>query len=233
MSDVVCEDFLPRALPTKWARIVGKPGMQALGAIGRALDSQPAEKALLTPTPERILRAFELPPENVKVIIVGQDPYPGEGHASGLAFSPHRGLKTLPPSLRNIARELHDDVAITVPPDGDLSPWVSQGVLLLNRHLTTLVGQTGAHRHLGWKAFTDSVIGGLVRSGSHCGALLWGREAQQLTPLMGPNPIVASAHPSPLSAHRGFLGSRPFSRINDYRVRAGQEKIDWSLEDKH
>jgi uracil-DNA glycosylase len=175
------------------------------------------------------MRVFDLPPEEVAVIIVGQDPYPGKGLASGLAFSVEKDVSTLPGSLRNIRKELSDDLGVSLPPHGDLSAWSRQGVLLLNRHLTTTVGKPGAHRLLGWGAFTDEVLRGVVSSHRHCVIILWGKEAAQWAKKCGDTPTIVSAHPSPLSASRGFFGSRPFSRVNTFRERAGLAPLDWSL----
>lgn len=183
----------------------------------------------MTPTGANILRAFATPPESVRAVIFGQDPYPGLAHASGLAFSVERHVTPLPPSLRNIRTEYSSDVALALPSHGDLQAWANAGVLLLNRHLTTLVGSPGAHRSLGWAGFTNHVVSVLADSSQYFVAILWGRQAQELKPLLGDTPIIESAHPSPLSAHRGFFGSRPFSRTNRYREEAGFVPIDWSL----
>ena len=223
------EEYLPSALPPRWATVVGPEGIAALTAIGRKLDASPARKALMTPAADKILRAFDTPPEAVACAIFGQDPYPGQSHASGLAFSVEPGVTPLPPSLRNIRQELRDDLGIDLPTHGDLSPWADHGVLLLNRHLTTLVGSPGAHRTLGWTAFTDAVVKGLVATGHFFVAILWGREAGELIPLLGDTPVIESAHPSPLSARHGFFGSKPFSRVNLLREDAGYTPVDWSL----
>ena len=229
MTSGSLETFFPSTLPERWAKLVGPEGVQALTDVGHALDRSPAQKAMMTPSPEVVLRAFHTPPEAVRCVIFGQDPYPGQFHASGLAFSVDTTVTVLPPSLRNIRQELQDDVDLILPAHGDLSPWAEEGVLLLNRHLTTLVGSPGAHRRLGWTHFTDAVVRGLVSTGQFFVAVLWGREAAELKPLLGNTPIVESAHPSPLSARRGFLGSRPFSAVNRLREDAGFSAIDWSL----
>ena len=229
MDQGLLEAYLPSALPSRWASVVGPEGISALSTIGRKLDSSPARKALMTPSADKILRAFDTPPEAVACAIFGQDPYPGQSHASGLAFSVERNITPLPPSLRNIRQELRDDLGLDLPPHGDVSPWASHGVLLLNRHLTTLVGSPGAHRALGWTAFTDAVVKGLVAKGHFFVAILWGREAGELKPLLGNTPVIESAHPSPLSARHGFFGSRPFSRVNRLREDAGYTPVAWSL----
>jgi uracil-DNA glycosylase len=224
------EELLPGLLPTRWARLLGEQGLSLLAEIGAALDAHPGQKALLTPRPEEILRAFDTPPGNIKAMIIGQDPYPGAGHANGLAFSLDKHVSPLPPSLLNIRLEYRDDLGLPLPPHGDLSPWAHSGVLLLNRHLTTLVGAPGAHRTLGWTRFTDLVVTRLVETGAFFVAILWGREAQELGKLTGSNPRIESAHPSPLSARLGFFGSRPFSRTNQYCEDQGLTPIDWSLD---
>ena len=231
MSHPRLEHSLPEALPERWARLLGEDALSLLASIGAEIDARPGQKALLTPNPEAILRAFDTPPQTVKAIIIGQDPYPGAGHAMGLAFSVHRQVSPLPPSLRNIRMEYRDDLGLSLPAHGDLTAWSTNGVLLLNRHLTTLVGAPGAHRTLGWARFTDLVIRSLVESGNYMVAVLWGREAQELGPLMGNNPRIESAHPSPLSARLGFYGSRPFSRTNQYLEDHGVTPIDWSVEE--
>ena len=223
------EAYLPAALPPRWAKLVGSEGVDALATVGRKLDASPAQKAMMTPAAEKVLRAFETPPETVRCVIFGQDPYPGQSHASGLAFSVEPTVNVLPPSLRNIRQELRDDLGIDLPRHGDLSSWARNGVLLLNRHLTTVVGSPGAHRTLGWTRFTDAVVNGLVTTGQFFVAVLWGREAGELKPLLGETPLLESAHPSPLSARRGFFGSAPFSAVNRIRENAGFSPIDWSL----
>lgn len=229
MGNAVLEDMLPRLLPADWGAVVGLEGLRILGVIGREIDRNPGQKALLTPQPEQILRVFDTPPEKVRVLILGQDPYPGAGHASGLAFSVEREVSPLPPSLRNIRQEYRSDLGFDVPAHGDLSEWADQGILLLNRHLTSLVGSPGAHRHLGWSRFTDLVITGLVARGQKFLSILWGREAAEITPLLLSLPHIISAHPSPLSARLGFFGSEPFSRANQLLEEMGAVGVDWSL----
>jgi uracil-DNA glycosylase len=230
MGDTALEDFLPRELPERWAVLVGDQGLEILASIGRDIDRSPGQKALLTPEPELILKAFATPPQSVRGLIVGQDPYPGAGHASGLAFSVAPTVSPLPPSLRNIRDEYRSDLGLSLPDHGDLSPWAHNGVLLLNRHLTSLVGSPGAHRHLGWSRFTDRVVEGLVTSGQEFVSILWGREAAELTPLIASLPRIESPHPSPLSARLGFFGSRPFSRANRLLEDTGHSPIDWALD---
>ena len=181
--------------------------------------------------PERsaVLRAFREPLARVRVLVVGQDPYPTPGYAMGLSFSVQPQVRPLPRSLQNIVTELRSDVGAPEPATGDLTPWAEQGVLLCNRVLTVGAGAAGSHRGLGWEAVTDRAVAALVERGGPLVAVLWGRDAQALAPLLGSVPIVASAHPSPLSARRGFFGSRPFTRVNELLVAQGGAPIDWTL----
>jgi uracil-DNA glycosylase len=230
MAGPVLSELLPRTLPERWAEVVGDEGLEILSDIGGRLDHSPAQKAMMTPLPESILQAFATPPHAIRALILGQDPYPGAGHATGLAFSVGRGVHPLPPSLRNIRDEYSRDLGLPLPAHGDLSRWTRHGVLLLNRHLTTLVGSPGAHRSLGWSRFTDLVVGGLVARNHFFIPILWGREAQELAPLLGPLPRIESAHPSPLSARLGFFGSRPFTRANRLLEERNLNPIDWGLD---
>ena len=179
------------------------------------------------PTPELVWRAFEMPIDEVRVLLLGQDPYPTPGDAVGLAFAIAPG-RPLPRSLRNIMVELGNDIP-TASHAGDLSRWAEQGVLLLNRHLTTGIGNAGSHIGLGWQDFTDAAVRALAQHhGRDLVAVLWGNQARTAQPLLGAAQIVASAHPSPLSAHRGFFGSKPFSQVNQALEKVGREPIDWS-----
>jgi uracil-DNA glycosylase len=165
----------------------------------------------------------------VRVLLVGQDPYPTPGHPVGLSFAVERGVRPLPRSLQNILVELTADTGATPPQHGDLSRWTEQGVLLLNRVLTVGPGRPGSHRGRGWEQVTDAAVRGLAARERPLVALLWGRDAQAVQPLLGSVPAVTSVHPSPLSASRGFFGSRPFSRANEMLVAQGGEPVDWSL----
>ena len=176
-----------------------------------------------------ILRAFQDPFDEVKVLIVGQDPYPTPGHAMGLSFSTRPGVRPLPRSLANIYRELNSDLGLPIPEDGDLSAWSRQGVLLLNRVLTVRPGEPASHRGKGWEQVTEAAIRALVDRRRPLVAILWGRHAQTAGRFLGDTPRIESAHPSPLSASRGFFGSRPFSRANELLVSAGSEEVDWRL----
>ncbi|MBB1041293.1 MAG: uracil-DNA glycosylase [Dietzia sp.] len=181
------------------------------------------------PEGERILRAFTQPFDDVRVLIVGQDPYPTPGHAVGLSFAVDGHVRPLPRSLVNIYREYSDDLGLPAPRHGDLSSWAGSGILLLNRVLTVTPGQPASHRRKGWEEVTGRAIEALVERGRPLVAILWGRQAQSLAPMLGDTPVIASAHPSPLSASRGFFGSRPFSRANDELHRLGVDPVDWRL----
>lgn len=181
------------------------------------------------PAKNLVMRAFERPLDEIKVLIVGQDPYPTVGHAIGLSFAVAAETKPLPRSLSNILRELGDDLGKSISREGDLTKWVDQGVFLLNRHLTTDAADAGAHADLGWGVFTDMAIRALNRKrGRNLVAILWGNQAQQLAPVLCDAQVLSSAHPSPLSARRGFFGSKPFSKANSALIAAGETAIDWS-----
>lgn len=205
--------------------------MPALAGVEKQIndlgDFLRAEPAYL-PAGNDILRAFQDPFDDVKVLIVGQDPYPTPGHAMGLSFSTHPGVRP-PRSLVNIHRELQSDLGVTPPQDGDLTPWSRQGVLLLNRVLTVRPGEAGSHRGRGWEAVTEAAIRALAARGRPLVAILWGRDAQGAARFLGDTPRIESPHPSPLSASRGFFGSRPFSRANEYLTSVGAEPVDWRL----
>lgn len=211
-----------------WARaLAGVEG--AVHAMGEFLRAEIAAGRGYLPAGEHVLRAFTRPFEQVRVLIVGQDPYPTPGHAMGLSFSVNPDVRPIPRSLQNIYRELVDDLGVPVPSSGDLSAWADAGVLLLNRSLTVQPGQPASHRGKGWEVVTDAAIRALVARGTPLVAILWGRDAQSLRPLLGSTPIIATVHPSPLSASRGFFGSKPFSRANELLVAAGGEPVDWRL----
>ena len=204
---------------------------ELLGSEHQHLDSLEASLADtpdITPQASKVMRAFEMPVNAVKVLIVGQDPYPEIGVAQGLAFAVKPGRTKLPASLRNMMTELKNDLPKTTA-TGNLHPWVDQGVLLLNRHLTARVGSPGAHAKAGWSQFTDAAIQALAKErGGHFVAMLWGSQARQLRRLLGDAPVVESAHPSPLSAYRGFFGSKPYSLCNQLLTQIGQAPIDWN-----
>lgn len=219
LSDVMAPDWAAALAPVE-------PEIRGLGEFLRAEND--AGRQYL-PAGRQVLRAFERPLADVRVLIVGQDPYPTPGHAIGLSFAVDAGVRPIPRSLANIYRELAADLGQPMPTSGDLTPWVDQGVLLLNRVLTVRAGSAGSHRGKGWERVTQCAIEALVARGGPLVAVLWGRDAQGLAPVLAQVPILASAHPSPLSAHAGFHGSRPFSRANELLQRQGAAPIDWSL----
>ena len=211
-----------------WADAL-EPVDDAITAAGEFLRAEIAAGHSYLPAGPSILRAFREPMARVRVLIVGQDPYPTPGHPMGLSFSVDAHVRPLPPSLANIFRELQDDLGIPPSPHGDLSAWAAQGVLLLNRVLTVRAGAAASHRGRGWEKVTEQAIRALVDRGGPLVAVLWGRDAQTLKPLLGEIPFIESAHPSPLSASRGFFGSRPFSRVNALLTELGAEPINWQL----
>jgi uracil-DNA glycosylase len=201
-----------------------------LREIGSFLRAETAAGRPWAPAGDHILRAFQRPRTEVRVLIVGQDPYPTPGHAVGLSFSVPPQVRPIARSLQNIFRELHADLGCSQPASGDLSVWAERGVLLLNRVLTVQLGQPGSHRGKGWEHFTEVAIRGLVEEQqSPLVAILWGKDAQSTQPFLGNVPVIASAHPSPMSADRGFFGSRPFSRANTELQAQGGTAIDWCL----
>jgi uracil-DNA glycosylase len=200
--------------------------------MGAFLRAELAAGRQYLPAGENVLRAFSRPLGQVKILIVGQDPYPTPGHPVGLCFSVASHVRPIPRSLQNIYTELHADLGIKPAASGDLTPWFAQGVLLLNRVLTVQPGRSGSHRGKGWEQVTQRAIEALVSRGGPLVAILWGRDAQSLVPMLGSVPYLASAHPSPLSAGAGFFGSRPFSRANELLAGAGGEPVDWALESK-
>lgn len=200
-----------------------------LAALGDFLRAEVAAGHGYLPAGEHVLRAFSQPFDAVRVLVVGQDPYPTPGHPIGLSFAVAPDVRPVPRSLANIYRELTADVGCPPPSNGDLTPWTRQGVLLLNRVLTVRPGASAAHRGKGWEEVTDAAIRALVARGGPLVAILWGRDAQSLAPLLGDVPRITSAHPSPMSADRGFFGSRPFSRANALLVEQGGTPVDWEL----
>lgn len=217
-----------------WAKSLA-PVQQELQTVQRFLVSETKEGRPYLPAAQNVLRAFKDPQANIKVLIVGQDPYPTPGHAIGLSFAVDRDVRPLPRSLQNIYRELHDDLGITPAKHGDLSAWSKQGVMLLNRVLTVEEGKAGSHTGKGWEAITECAIKALAEK-AHAAppqplvAVLWGNQARTLRGLLEGVAIVESAHPSPLSARRGFFGSRPFSRVNQLLAEQGAESIEWNLD---
>jgi uracil-DNA glycosylase len=211
-----------------WAEALD-PVADRIAAMGDFLRAEVAAGRRYLPAGENVLRAFKQPFAAVRVLIVGQDPYPTPGHAVGLSFSVGPDVRQLPPSLVNIFREYSDDLGYPTPANGDLTAWSERGVLLLNRVLTVQPGKPGSHRGKGWEKVTDQAVRALAARGTPLVAILWGRDAQTLVPLLGGVGLIESAHPSPYSADRGFFGSRPFSRANQLLEQQGAEPVDWKL----
>ncbi|WP_172192765.1 uracil-DNA glycosylase [Actinomyces faecalis] len=218
---------LSELVDPSWAQALA-PVEQTIHEIGNRLRQEVAAGRGYLPAGTDVLRAFTYPMQDVKVLIVGQDPYPTPGHPMGLSFSVQPGVRP-PRSLENIFTEMVSDLGVARPTSGDLTPWSRQGVMLLNRVLTVRPGSPASHRGWGWEAVTQRAIEALVARQTPLVAILWGRPAQSLTPMLGTTPIVASPHPSPLSASRGFFGSRPFSRANELLVQQGTTPVDWRL----
>lgn len=218
---------LNQLIAPDWAAALADVEPQ-IHAMGDWLRSELAAGRPYLPSGQNVLRAFTLPLEQVRVLVVGQDPYPTPGHPVGLSFSVGPDVTPLPASLRNMYKELSDDLGIAPPPNGDLSPWFTQGVLLLNRVLTVQPGSPGSHRGKGWEAITQRAIEVLAARGGPLVAVLWGRDARNLKPLLPEVPVVESAHPSPLSASAGFFGSRPYSRVNALLTEQGAAPIRWA-----
>ena len=202
-----------------------EPVAGKIGEMGKMLRK---EGNNYFPAGKDIFRAFTYPFDQVKVLIVGQDPYPTPGNAMGLSFSVKPGVP-IPKSLQNIFKELHEDLGCSLPSSGDLRPWAQQGVMLLNRVLTVSPNEAGSHRGRGWEEVTDCAISALVQRDSPLVAILWGKQAQSLRPALGETPCIESAHPSPLSASRGFFGSHPFSHTNSWLQQLGAAPINWQL----
>jgi uracil-DNA glycosylase len=211
-----------------WAAPMASQHRQ-LAALGDFLRAEQQAGRRFLPAPSRILAAFQQPFADVRVLLVGQDPYPTPGHPIGLCFSVASDVRPVPKSLQNIYREYQSDLGLPAPSNGDLTPWTRQGVMLLNRVLTVRAGEPASHRGKGWEAFTEQAIHALVRRRRPMVAILWGRDARNLKPMLGDTPVIESAHPSPLSAARGFFGSRPFSRTNALLEQLGAEPVDWRL----
>jgi uracil-DNA glycosylase len=219
LNELVCPD---------WAAALA-PVAGIITGLGQFLRAELAAGRSYLPAGQHVLRAFTRPLSAVRVLIVGQDPYPTPGHPVGLSFSVAADVRPVPRSLQNIYAELQVDLGIPPAASGDLTPWFDQGVLLLNRVLTVQPGRSGSHRGRGWEEVTARAIEALAARGGPLVAILWGRDAQSLVPMLGSVPYIASAHPSPLSARAGFFGSRPFSRANELLVRQGGEPVNWAL----
>ena len=209
--------FLPEPWQTALPNLQGKIS-DVIGGLG---------KSLVNPVQDLVLRAFKLAPSDVKVVSVGQDPYPNPDHACGLAFSVPKGVKNLPPTLINIRKELVSDLGLRISETGDLSVWGDRGVMLLNRSLTTVPGQSLAHISKGWESVTNEVISYLATKPVIF--LLWGKRAAELSPIIPLEQQICGVHPSPLSAYRGFFGSKPFSAVNLKLAELGKQTIDWTI----
>lgn len=212
-----------------WAEAL-TPVAADIAAVTARVEAERDAGVEVLPAAENVFRAFQRPLADVRVLIVGQDPYPTPGHAIGLSFAVSRDVRPLPRSLGNIYKELHADLDLPPAEHGDLSAWADQGVMMLNRVLTVKPGAAGSHRRWGWERITEHAIRVLVAREQPLVAVLWGKDAENLRPWLGATPVVVSAHPSPLSASRGFFGSRPFSAVNALLRDQGAEPIDWRVE---
>lgn len=216
--------MLSSLVPDPWKELLQDYNSQ-IDELGTKLQKQADQGERILPDKKHLFRALELKPEQVKVIIVGQDPYPNISDAIGLSFAVPPRKTGLPGSLLNIQKEIMTDIGSTTTADGDLTKWASQGVMLLNRVLTVTAGESGSHSKLGWQEITEKIV-------SHCAnlgavGLLWGSSARELAHLFSEDCLVEGVHPSPLSAHRGFLGSKPFSRVNELLENKGKTAIIW------
>ncbi|MEV4242503.1 uracil-DNA glycosylase [Streptosporangium canum] len=211
-----------------WATAL-EPVAEQIASMGDFLRKEVAEGRQYLPSGPNVLRAFQQPFDQVKVLIVGQDPYPTPGHPIGLSFSVAADVRPIPGSLRNIYKELTEDLGLPMPSNGDLTPWTEHGVLLLNRVLTVMPGKPASHRGKGWEEVTEQAIKALAARDKPMVAILWGRDARNLRPMLGDVPAIESAHPSPLSARSGFFGSRPFSRANELLEQQGTTPVEWKL----
>ena len=211
-----------------WAEALA-PVEAEIDAMDAFLRAETAAGRPWLPAEDKVYRAFGYPVDDVRVLIVGQDPYQTPGFPIGLSFAVDPHVRPLPRSLQNIYRELGNDLGLTPPEHGDLTPWAERGVMLLNRVLTVQEGVAGSHRRRGWEAVTEHAIRALVARRRPLVAILWGKQAASLRPLLDGTLVIESAHPSPLSARRGFFGSRPFSRANALLEAQGAAPVDWSL----
>jgi len=215
-------DAVPNAWQTPLVHI--RPQIEA---IGRRLDEYEIDGITINPSRQQIFAALQISPQDVRVVILGQDPYPNAAHAMGLSFSVPAGTQPLPPSLRNVMAELTADVGECSVTQGSLEPWIDQGVLLLNRVLTVEAGQSDSHKAFGWQDVTEAILRTVIEVNPDVVAVLWGKQAQETRGLFNPVFVIESVHPSPLSAYRGFLGSRPFSAVNRLLSRQEKAKIQW------
>ena len=215
-----------------WKEVAAEYGLkEILKPIRQKISEVSSKKKKIHPSSKDIFRAFELTSfKNVRIIILGQDPYHGPNQANGLAFSVNSNVR-FPPSLLNIFKEYSSDLNLPIPTNGNLSVWGERGVLLLNSILTVESGSPGCHKDFGWEEFTDQIIKALSDKKSNLVFILWGSYAQSKKILIDSSKhlIIATPHPSPLSAHRGFFGSKPFSKANDYLRKTKNEEIDWRI----
>jgi uracil-DNA glycosylase len=225
---------LSELMAADWAEALGPVENELRGVLG-FLATEVAAGHQVLPAPSNVLRAFRQPLAGVKVLVVGQDPYPTPGHAIGLSFAVDGRTRPIPRSLANIYRELEADLGLPARVHGDLSAWASQGVLLLNRAMSVRAGAAGSHRGKGWEAVTTAAVTAVAGRHTSDGgpaplvAVLWGKDAESVRPLLSGAAVVSSAHPSPLSASRGFFGSRPFSTINQLLLDQGCAGVTWEL----
>jgi uracil-DNA glycosylase len=219
---------LDEVMAPDWAEALA-PVADRITGMGDFLRAEVAAGRRYLPAGENVLRAFHQPFHGVRVLIVGQDPYPTPGHAVGLSFSVAPDVRPIPKSLINIFQEYGSDLGFPPPANGDLTPWSERGVMLLNRALTVAPGRPNSHQGKGWEQITEQAIIALAERKQPMVAILWGRNARNLRPLLGDLPCVESAHPSPMSASGGFFGSRPFSKTNELLVGQGAEPVDWRL----
>ncbi|WP_147103405.1 uracil-DNA glycosylase [Nesterenkonia populi] len=224
-------DSLAAPLDPGWERALS--GMEPqLARVREDLVSRRAGGEQILPGSQNVLRAFRQPFEDVRVLILGQDPYPTPGHPIGMSFAVAKDVRPLPKSLNNIFKELESDLGVPPSLHGDLTAWSHQGVLMLNRVLTVGAGKPASHRGIGWEEITEAAVRALVGRGTPLVSALWGADARKMQPLLNAGEhteVIVSPHPSPLSAHRGFFGSRPFSRINAALERMGSAPVDWRL----
>jgi uracil-DNA glycosylase len=224
----MAEQPLANIIDAGWATAL-EPVSERIAQMGDFLRSEVADGRTYLPAGDNVLRAFKQPFADVRVLIVGQDPYPTPGHPVGLSFSVDPRVHRLPGSLVNIFREYSEDLGYPAPATGDLTPWTERGVLLLNRVLTVQPGKPGSHRGKGWEEVTEQAIRALAARGTPLVAILWGRDARNLGPVLGDVPRIESAHPSPMSASNGFFRTKPFSRANHLLERQDAELVDWKL----
>lgn len=221
-------ESLTKIMDAGWADALA-PVEDRITQMGTFLREQVAAGKKYLPAGDNVLRAFKQPFNDVRVLIVGQDPYPTPGHPVGLSFSVDPNVRNLPGSLKNIFREYSDDLGYPMPSNGDLTPWTERGVLLLNRVLTVEPRKPASHRGKGWEAVTEQAIAALAKRDAPMVAILWGSDARKLGPMLGSIPRIESVHPSPMSAMNGFFGTHPFSRANQLLADQGAAPVDWRL----